>query len=363
MTPLGTSGRKAEKTDLRLIGRSAWTDDFASLTVWHAGCGFEAAFHGSVLRIELAGSPWNVPGKEVHVGIWIDDLKQEEPHRTVVLGKESVEIAFLDLGMQKHVVRLIKRSEAIDSTLTVHAVLTDGAWLEAPGPKPLQIEFVGASNSCGYGTLGPLGQPKTTANSSVFAAFSYQAARLLDADASIVSASGWGVTRGYNTEGQASVQKTLPFVYEHCGITPLGEATFNHPWRHPENTYHAIVLNMGSNDFNASNYNTLTDIQQSAFREDFARVYHAFLRRLRDLHPYAWIVCTYGMSNEDERIKAMFESIASEANKRSGKILALDMNRAGSKRHPFAVDYHPNPQTHLENAKKVATCLRAVLQA
>lgn len=362
MKPLWTSALKAKKSDLRRIGRSAWSDDASALIVWHAGSGIEAAFHGGAVSVELTATPWNVPGKEAHVGVWIDDLEREEPHRTIIVDRESVRFEISDLPVCDHVLRLIKRSEATDSTLWIESVQTDGEWRLAPQRKPLQIEVVGASNSCGYGTLGPLGRPKTTANSSVFAAFSYQAARLLHADVSIVAASGWGVTRGYNTEGKVSQQKTLPAVYDSCGITPQGDATLDHPWPHHKDAYQAIVLNMGSNDFNASRYEEMDDVHQTALRQNFSITYKHFLKHLRTVHANAWIVCTYGMSNENERIKALFERIVHEANVEDDKILALEMNQAGSNGHPFAVDYHPNPETHFENAVKLAECLRSVLE-
>lgn len=362
MKPLWTSGRKAKKTDLRRIGRSAWNDDQSALIVWHAGSGIEVAFRGGAVSVELTATPWDVPGKEAHVGVWIDDLEREEPFRTIVVDRESVRFEMADLAVGDHVLRLIKRSEATDSTLWIGSVQTDGEWRLAPHPKPLQIEVVGASNSCGYGTLGPLGRPKTTANSSVFAAFSYQAARRLHADVSIVAASGWGVTRGYNTGGKASLQKTLPVVYDYCGITPQGDATLDHPWTHEADSYQAIVLNMGSNDFNASNYEEMDDGHQKILQQNFSQTYVHFLRHLRAVHPNAWIVCTYGMSNENKRIKSFFERIIQETNADDGKILGLEMNQAGSNGHPFAVDYHPNPETHLENAVKLAECLRSVLE-
>lgn len=349
MKPLWTT-KTFPNAFLRLIGRCVWESSQPLLLIWHAGSGLEVAFEGSAVRIVFGATPADVPQRTAHVGIWIDESNGSSPNHVVVIKKDLVVFEVDGLSPGRHRLKLLKRSEATDSTLRIHSIEIDGIWLEAPTAKPLQLEVVGASNSCGYGILGTLGQPKTTANSTVFDAFSYQAGLLLDADVSIVGASGWGVTRGYNTEGKPDFKRTLPYVYDFAGITSDGHATLDVPWNHEKNQYHAVILNMGSNDFNASGYFQQTQEEQAVMRVQFQNDYRSFLKHVRETHPNAWIICTYGMSNEKPHFTEMYETIGKEADRELGNVLAIPMHAAGSMSQPFATDYHPNAAIHKENA-------------
>lgn len=357
MKPLWTT-KTFPNASLRLIGRCVWDSSQRQLVAWHAGCGLEVAFEGSAVRIVFGATPVDIPQKAAHVGIWVDEANGNSPTHVVVIDEDPVVFEVHGLSPGRHRLKLLKRSEATDSTLRIYSIEIDGTWLEAPAPKPLQLEIVGASNSCGYGILGMLGQPKTSANSTVFDAFSYQTGLLLDADVSIVGASGWGVTRGYNTEGKPDFKRSLPYVYDYAGIAPTGYATIDNPWNHTKNQVHAVILNMGSNDFNASGYFQQTQEEQAAMRLHFQTVYRSFLKHVRETHPKAWIVCTYGMSNEKPHFTEMYESIGKEADRELGNVVAISMHAAGSLSQPFATDYHPNAVVHLENAKLLAQCLR-----
>lgn len=349
------------ESSFRFLGRSAWNETGTERLFWHASSGFEIAFRGRHVAMTLSGKPYDLPAKTAIVGIWIDDLQSIEPSRTVVLDEEHKHIEFKGLSDGDHVLRLVKRSEAIDSLVALQELVTDGSWLEAPRAKQIQIEVLGASNSCGYGILGRLGEPKTTANSTVFLTYAFQAARRLDADVSIVGASGWGVTRGYNTEGKPVPDKTLPYAYDYVGIDPDGTVVKSLPWNHRLRNHQAVVLNMGSNDFNAGNYLAMSAEDKDATKHLFQENYLSFLQHLRQVHPNAWIVCTYGMTGEADGFQALFESLTERANRTLGRVVLLRLNAAGTHGHPFGSDYHPNAETHLENAIRLADCLKALL--
>ncbi len=64
-----------------------------------------------------------------------------------------------------HTVKVLKRSESIDSNTSLMILQTNGHFVNPPTAKPFMIEYIAASSSTGYGNLGSLSQNKTTENS------------------------------------------------------------------------------------------------------------------------------------------------------------------------------------------------------
>ena len=94
---------------------------------------------------------------------------------------------------------IIKLSESPMSAVGIEAFAEGSA--EALPEKPLKIEFIGDSITCGYGVDDEDENHQfTTATEDVTKAYAYKTAKALDAEYSMFSASGYGIVSGY-TEG------------------------------------------------------------------------------------------------------------------------------------------------------------------
>jgi hypothetical protein len=337
---------------VRFLGRTMVDPNTRSRVFYHTGSGFEVSFEGTRCQATFLASPHDIESRVAYLVVWVDHiesftLRLEQAKQEVILAE--------GLPYGKHVVKVAKRSEAADTWTALQALLTDGYFRVPPKAKQRAMTIVGASNSCGYGNVGAIGIPKSTTNSNGLFGFGYRAAEILDWDVTIVGASGWGLTRGYNTGGVAKNDATLPYSYRYPGILPDGSVEtrfglWEFPLPHPD----VILFNLGSNDFNASNYDSLHLDAKQTFVAEFKSAYGCFLAFVQEQHPEAQLIITYGLTGETNRLGSMYEDIANTARSNGIQVSTLELEAAGSNGNPFGSDYHPNKTTHENNAWIVA---------
>ena len=121
--------------------------------------------------------------------------------------------------------------------------------------------------------------------------YAAQTAKLLHADAHILSYSGFGVYSGFPEESCKNETDLLPLVYEAAGFYHYQpenwKSTILLPFAPPE----AVILYLGTND---SAYLHLFPEEGAAFQAAYA----AFLQKLRSQFPMAFLVCMIGMSSD-----------------------------------------------------------------
>ena len=151
----------------------------------------------------------------------------------------------------------------------------DGDALAPPQPLSRQIEFIGDSDSVGYGNLS------TTRNcdeEEVFEltdtqkSFGPQIARHFGADYQLVAASGIGVLRNY---AGSDPDHTMPTLYR--------LQLRNEPDLYQSNAWapQIIMLALGSNDFQSPIAPDEPWIDRDALRESFVARYIQFLKDVR----------------------------------------------------------------------------------
>lgn len=318
--------------------------------LFHSASGFECHFQGTSISV-TGSTSLRFPNQAGYFHFEIDGIAR------IISFLEGVHTQTFTVNPGLHHFKMVKLNEAMD----VHFVITDltlnGIMIPMNrSPKNL-LQVVGASNTTGYGCLGSLAEPKSTANSHALAAFSVKLANLLDYDIEIVGASGYGITRGYNTEG-VNLKQTIPALYERYGmfvdnVIHDNQSYYPHPV-HPE----LIVLNVGSNDYHSANYQSLSKAEVNHLSDLFVHQYLIFLQRLETLHPQAKKIVLYGMMNEGKPIVESFKLIQ-EQMKHHANIHFLEVSPAG-KFDPFGSDYHPNHQTHDRIALEVFTYLKTI---
>ncbi|MDY0139861.1 MAG: hypothetical protein RBR50_09175 [Candidatus Izemoplasmatales bacterium] len=350
---------------IRWMGRTYYNDLEKATYFYFTASGFEVGFYGTELKVTFKASNYLITGKRPHIVVLLDGEEDPTKGELIVLGKETEEVTIVSgLEYGYHTVKVLKRSEAIDSDTAVTKIETDGYFTDPPKPKSFNLQFIAASSSTGYGNLGSLSDAKTTVNSDGLRAFAYLTSFLLDSEISIFSASGWGVSRGWNTSGGSiSETQNIPKAFEYIAIDASNTVfTDGGKWDITNYIPDVIVVNLGTNDFNASGYNSMSDEDKLALEERFKTDYTNFLVLLNNMYPNAKIIVAYGLMNEQKLLEAITLEIISDANQIFDKevVHAYEMEGAGTLGNPYGSNYHPNVQTSMNVAADLAEFISSI---
>lgn len=363
-----TTIRIIEGTDMndpnyiRWMGRTYFNNTENLTYFYFTASGFEVAFFGTEIEITVQASKSNITSKQPHLVAFLDGEENPLEGTTYVLNEEQETITFQGLTDGYHTVKVLKRSEASDSNTALKKIETDGYFTMPPQPKPFKIQYIAASSSTGFGNLGSVNDAKTTANSNGLLAYAYLTSYLLDAETSIFSASGWGVTRGWNTGGSISTTQNIPNAFVNIAIddtnTVFTEGTFDYSAFVPD----VIVVNLGTNDFNSSGYTGMSETEKETMEERFVTDYVNFLIVLNNMYPNAKIIIAYGLMNEAGTLGDVTLEVVNTANTQIGSTVVYDflMEAAGTNGNPYGCAYHPNVQTGMNVAEDLAEFIHQI---
>jgi lysophospholipase L1-like esterase len=264
------------------------------------------------------------------------------------------------LAEGEHTVELFKRVESAPGGVVgagraqiLGFVLRGSALLPVLRPER-RLEFVGDSITCGYGneleSTDPSSEHYTSRRSNGHQAFGAVTAALLGARYSAVAYSGRGISRNY-----ADVPGSLvPELY----LASVPDEPTATPWRPAQYVPHAVVINLGTNDFSTPGVD----------RAAFVVRYTDLLAKLRGHHPHALLVATLGpLLSDDDASGAHSWSDA-----RADVLAAIEARqRAGDGRvrvvffepqsGPWGEDWHPTAATHAKMAQQLAPLLKGWL--
>lgn len=341
---------------VRLIGRVMPIED----TLWMAlsGTGVEFQTTGTWVKVTfVADDTWDGPEENrVRVAVYVDGVRVVD---TLLDQPKKEVVAFEEDSPVKHVVRVIKLSEAAMSTCGIVTIETDGTMIPTECKEKF-IEFVGDSITCGYGVDDEdKDHHFTTGTEDVTRAYAYKTAECLNADYSMVSFSGYGIVSGYSAEGEKMGHQLVPDYYEKFGFsygTYLGMyKPQNIFWEFSKRQPDVVVVNLGTNDMSYV-------LDKEERREEFIVDYVAFLKVITECNPEASIVCTLGVMGEDlctaveEAIKR-YEAASNLQKKMLFVGLTNQLPEDG-----YVADWHPTETTHGKVAEKLAKAIEAILQ-
>jgi lysophospholipase L1-like esterase len=192
-------------------------------------------------------------------------------------------LRFDGLGPGPHTARLEKLSEAGAGTFAGFLVPAGGAALDPPAPSARRIEFIGDSDTVGYGNTSPT---RVCEGEEVFlatdtqASFGPRVARAFDADARIVARSGIGLVRNYGGGQDGTMSDLYPLA-----LTDEAAPLAADGWA-PQ----IVVLTLGSNDFATPLGPGEPWPDQSALRDEFQAAVTRFLAGLRARYPDAFLL-------------------------------------------------------------------------
>ena len=237
---------------VKVMGRSASLSSGIALD--HSAATLEFTLVGS-------GNAWltGKASKNIYFTVFIDGIRQEK-RVLFTEGTNEKQIAS-NLSDGTHTVRIVRQTEEKYGTFDAQSIrFSHGMFGEKPQEKPLYIEFVGDSITCGSGALhhfltatddltyraeqtnvciGEGGEPINEEDASY--SYAYLCAQMLEADYSLISYSGIGVARTWG--GASSI--LMPTYYGYLAQQRLGNRAFDFDSaRKPD----MVVINLGTND-------------------------------------------------------------------------------------------------------------------
>jgi len=281
---------------IKWMGRTLYDEESKSNTLFYSASGFEVMVKKDEepLKLEALIHATNTSNQSKQPYLVIVKDHDFENTITVCIKQKDLTLSLIGDGGfiidddLVHTISVYKRSESIDSHVSIEKLNTNGKFLNNLTVKKRKIEVIAASSSTGYGNLGNPQSNKSTSNSDALHAFAFLSAQALDAEVNIVSASGWGIYASRWTS-----PNTIN-MYERYKYVDVFNDTL---WDVSKYTPDVIVTNFGTNDLSYINLAT-TEKEKALRRENFIQNYVLFLEYLNKTYKNAKIVILYGLMQE-----------------------------------------------------------------
>jgi hypothetical protein len=325
---LGTPGA-------RIVARVDRTNPAAPRFAW-SGSTILGRFTGSSIGVRLASAT-------NYFDVRVDGMLLPAVLVTSA-GKQEYPLA-ANLGPGPHEVSVFRRSEARGGDTAFLGFILDGAGsLLPPPPAPdRRLEIIGDSTTCGYGADGKSATCNATpANENYDVAYGAVAARAVGADLITVAWTAKGMYRNF----AGDMNETMPVLYGRTlGVDPAIA------WDYSSWIPHAVVINLGDNDF-----------QQGDPGMPFVTTYTAFVKRLRGYYPQALIICAVGPKLTDPHLSRARQYVMGivSALKAAGdaKVDFLELPQAAPG-EGIGCGGHASPPTHQHMGETHAAELKA----
>ena len=297
---------------------------------------------GLWLEYTATGFSVKFVGKKLNLSYVVEESYPENftPYVTVVVDDESYEdasyyacpkngIISLETDDGYHTVRVYKRSEGQRSRVKITGVYTDGYFVENRENHERLIEFYGDSITAGYGNRGT-GSGFRTKDQDGLATYAFLAAQKLDAEASVVAASGKAINLNI-----WEAELKIPDLLHYSTFTNVAPYA---PARIPQ----LVVINGGAND--ATYINQAPDSTARKVREEaFVEAYVRFLQDIAEKYEGTTILCCTNMIGEGGVIEPLIQEAISQAAVENVYVLMLPACQEdiaiGSDGHPAVVSH------------------------
>lgn len=339
----------------KLIGRTAESENILWLA--QSASGVEFTFNGTAASVTVVGDSMITQGKDkqARFAVYVDGERVLDEQ--IDTAEETFE--FFSSEEPKDVtVKIIKLSEAAESTLGIKSVNITGSNIKPTAEKDLKIEFIGDSITCGYGVDDEVKENHfSTSTEDATKAYAYKAAQLLDADYSLVCYSGHGIISGYSGDGNKVQSQLVPKIYSQFAKSYGNyNETFNVSsikWEFERFQPDFVVINLGTNDASYCG----SDKEKIA---DYSQSYAKFLKNVRQYNPDAYIICALGVMGDslfggvEEAVRLYTEETGDT------KISALRLTPQNGSTG-YAADWHPTAATHDIAAQELAAEVQRIM--
>ena len=346
----------ADQNNVKLIGRTMLIGD----TLWLglSGTGAEFVFTGKKLSVtfvadEIAHGDQN---EIARAAVFVDGVRKADE----MLDTDEKTVCVIDSEEPVTAnVQVIKLTESPMSAAGVKPLETDdGASIVPAAERPLKMEFIGDSITCGYGVDDEVAEHQfKTATEDVTRAYAYKTARMLNADYSMFSASGYGIITGY-IEGDVKLEdQRLPQFYESLGYSRGsfgGVKPQDVAWDFSRFVPDIIVINLGTND---DSY--CRDFADR--RADYQAEYVKFLKEVRRLNPDSVIFCGVGIMGTRIYLPLARPAAAYCAETGDRKVFTVKFFEQDTEKDGVAANWHPTEATHEKAAKYLTMIIKETL--
>lgn len=347
---------------IRCVGR---TLPGSILPMYWTGSGFELRFTGTTLWIDVESLS---QGQDDWIRLTLNGvtmLRMPVPHGR----SELCLLRNLPEG-QTWEIRLYKETQPQPAdgpySLALHSLRCDGELL-SPAPRACRLECLGDSITSGEGLAGPVSLIGWSSN--IFSSeghYFFRAAEMLNAEARVVSMSGWGIYCGWDGNRTCN----LPSIYEQVCAT--GGAVEQHDfstWQ-PD----AVIINLGTNDNGAFHLNESQKSDAGVFvrmallpdgsfdpdcAEHVVQAVNDLLSMLRRRNPNAWLVWALGMLGN-----GLFPIVQTGIRRycdASGDSRILFVPLPDTTPETVGSNWHPGRAVHAAAAQVLADVLRPLL--
>lgn len=337
--------------NVRLLGRTITDNETAILA--HSGTGIEFNVCAKKLSATFVKDSWH---RNARIVAFLNDERIFDD----ILKEDSKEFVIFDSDEEKKgVVRIVKASEDTMANAGITKLAADGE-ITPTKAKKYKIEFIGDSATAGYGvdeTDPEKGNSIETED--ITKVYAYKVANALNADYSIVCASGWGAYSGYtDQEGNINTACVIPPLYDKLGFCDVEVGNVN-----PRNTNwdfnrfkpDIVSILLGAND---QGYTRGEEEKCEAFKE----AYIDFIADIRAKNPKAYIVCCSGLAPDD--LKAHIEQAAEDYMTQTGddKVYYLHIPLANGETEGFGGGWHPTDLSYTNAANYIVPNFRNLLK-
>ncbi|MDO5140068.1 MAG: GDSL-type esterase/lipase family protein [Eubacteriales bacterium] len=342
---------------VRYLGRGYYQS--GRLIMAYSGSGCEFSFYGNKAALTFIGDNTSSDGpasSQARIAIYVNgekaaDFMMDSPEKTVDVISDAVPNAYT-----VKVIKLSESSKSIAALDNISVNATDSP--TATANRPLNIEFVGDSITCGFGIDDTSGTGTfSTSTEDITKTYAYLACEALNADCSVVAFSGYGLLPENTVTGSGTTHapKTVSQYYDKIGYSSghIGICyPQNYNWTFLR-TADVVVINLGTNDakYISQGYNT---------EEEFVEAYKELITEVFDRNPKAKIICSIGMM--DQTMYPAVERAVSEVNMGPGiKNVFLLRFDPQLPEDGYATDHHPSALTHARAAEQLANTIREIL--
>jgi hypothetical protein len=291
---------------LTFFGRTFTDKESGTVFFNWSGSGFEMAFCGSRVQIELDGRADCYPTEGTNqpwLAVLADDSSVPTKVFEVAEGVGTYTI-FESRNVETHTVRVVKRSENTKGRVGIRRIMLEGELLPAPRRLPhRRLEFIGDSITCGFGNETDGSNLFSTSLEDGLYTYAAIAAKRLDAEYHSLCISGIPLCNSYD-ESFRIVLPDFPdfqpprramedyYAYtdrfqQECDGLDSGFEKWDFGRFIPD----AVIINLGTNDA----FRVKASGNDPTEETHFEQRYIEFLNTLRRLNGnWPAIICTLG---------------------------------------------------------------------
>lgn len=259
---------------------------------------------------------------------------------------DTIYVLAVNLENKAHSLLISKRTEAKFGIATFEGFILDGgkSLLKPAEFEKRKIEFIGDSFLAGFGSEGLSADCKFSRETeNCYHSFGPQLARRLNANYSIIAASGIGVVKNHGDSIRTS-EFPLPYFYDRVCMNDTLIWDFRN-WQP-----NVVVVRLGRNDYWQKPHPK---------REFFRTSYVDFLKRVRKNYPKSTIFALCGPIRKDPHCDYI-KSAVKEMNEKNKdkKIHFVKLEIEFNKNRDFGCEKHPNRFGH----QKIADFLEPIIR-